>query len=85
MSASEMNEGSDASVSSSASEWGEDDPGMGMTGVHLRVLGGRSVWPLVFHELMASGYRRAFVEERLAGADFIPDRLGPRTRGGDFL
>ena len=52
--------------------------------MHLRVLGGRSVWPLVFHELMASGDRRAFVEERLAGADFVPDRLGLRTGGAIF-
>ena len=84
MSTSEQPEDSDASVSSSASEWGEDDPGMGMTGVHLRVLRGRSVWPLAFHELMAAGDRRAFVEERLAGVDFVPDRLGPRTGGAIF-
>jgi hypothetical protein len=34
---------------------------MGMTGVHLRVLGGRSVWLLAFHELMAADNCREFV------------------------
>lgn len=75
MSSAEDDELSDAS-SSAGSEWGQEDPGMGMTGVHLTVLGGRSVWPLAFHELMAAEDRREFVEERLAGADFVPDRLG---------
>jgi hypothetical protein len=58
---------------------------MGMTGVHLRVLGGRSVWPLVFHELMAADDRREFVGQRLARADFTPNPLGPRTAGAGFL
>jgi hypothetical protein len=85
MSSSEMSSGSGASVSSAASEWGEGDPGIGMTGVHLRVLGGRSVWPFAFHELMAAGDRREHVGWRLAGADFTPESLGPRTAGAYFL
>ena len=56
-----------------------------MTGVHLRVLGGRSVWPLAFHELMAAGNRCEHVGRRLAGADFTPESLGPRTAGAYFL
>jgi hypothetical protein len=85
MSSSEMTAGSGVSMSSSASEWGESDPGAGMMGMHLRVLGGRSVWPLVFHELMAADDRREFVGRRLAGADFTPEPLGPRTAGAYFL
>jgi hypothetical protein len=85
MSLSEMTAGSGASVNSSASEWGESDLGMGMTSVHLRVLGGQLVWPLAFHELMAADDRRGFVGQRLAGADFTPDPLGPRTAGAWFL
>ena len=77
MSSSEMSSGSGASVSTAASGWGGGDPGLGMTGVHLRVLGGRSVWPLTFHELM--------VGQRLAGADFTPEPLGPRTAGAYLL
>ena len=61
------------------------DPGMGLTGVHLRVLGGRPVWPLAFHELAAASDRRMHVEQRMAGVDFVPDRLGPRTAGALFL
>ncbi len=57
---------------------------MGMTGVHLRVLGGQSVWPLTFHELMAAGDRRTFMEERLSRANFVPDRLEQRTPGAIF-
>jgi hypothetical protein len=67
------------------SEWGESDPGMGMTGMHLRVLGGWSVWPLAFHELMAADDCREHVGRRLAAADFTPEPLGPRTTGAYFL
>ena len=76
MPSSNMSAGSSASMSLTASE-GEGDPGMGMTGVHLRVLGGRSVWPLTFHELT--------VGQHLAGADFTPEPLGPRRAGVYFL
>ena len=85
MSSREMSAESGMSVSSTASEWGEGDPGMGMTGVHLRVLGGRSVWPLAFHELMAAGDRREHVGQRLAAADFEPEQLEPRTAGAYFV
>jgi len=76
MPSSNMSAVSSASMSLTASE-GEGDLGMGMTGVHLRVLGGRSVWPLTFHELM--------VGQHLAGADFTPEPLGPRRAGVYFL
>ena len=84
MPSSNMSAGSSASMSLTASE-GEGDPGMGMTGVHLRVLGGRSVWPLTFHELMAADDRHEYVGQRLAGADFMPEPLGPRRAGVYFL
>ncbi len=58
---------------------------MGMTGVHLRVLGGRSVWPLAFHELMAAEDRREHVGQRLAVGDFMPEPLEPRSAGAYFL
>jgi hypothetical protein len=80
-----MSAGSGTSVSSTTSEWGEGDLGMGMTGVHLRVLGGRSVWPLAFHELMAADNQREHVGRCLAGADFTPEPLGPRTAGAYFM
>jgi hypothetical protein len=85
MLSSEMSANSGSSMSSNASEWGEGDPGMGMTGVHLRVLGGRSVWPLTFHELMAADDWREHVGQRLAVADFMPEPLEPRTAGAYFL
>jgi hypothetical protein len=85
MSSSEMSADSGASVSSTASEWGEGDPGMGMMGVHLRVLGGRSVWTLAFHKLMAADDRREHVGWRLAVADFMPEPLEPLTAGAYFL
>jgi hypothetical protein len=58
---------------------------MGMMGVHLRVLGGRLVWPLAFHELMAADDRHEHVGRRLAEADFTPEPLGPRMAGAYFL
>jgi hypothetical protein len=85
MSPSDMSAESGTSVSSNASEWGEGDPGMGMMGVHLRVLGGRSVWPLAFHELMAAEDRHKHVGQRLAAADFVLEPLEPRSTGANFL
>ena len=76
---------SDDSLSTTASGWGLGDPRMGLTGVYLRVLGGRPVWPLAFHKLAATSNRRVHVEQRMAGVDFVPDRLGPRTAGAVFL
>ena len=43
------------------------------------------MWPLAFHELMAAGDRREHVGRRLAGADFTPESLGPRTAGAYFF
>ena len=53
--------------------------------MHLRVLGGWSVWPLAFHKLMVAGDRREFVGRQLAKADFTPKPLGPRMVGAYFL
>ena len=80
-----MTAGTGASISSTGSEWGDGNPGMGMTGVHLRVLGGWTVWLLAFHELMVADARRECVGRRLAGADFMPEPLGPRMAGAYFL
>ncbi len=44
------------------------------TGVHLRVLGGRPVWPLAFHLFMMAGDRREFVAQRMECVDFVPAR-----------
>ncbi len=85
MSEEEMSAASSGSVITNESGWGLGDPGMGMTGVHLRVLGGRPVWPLAFHELAAAGDPRAHVEQRMAGVDFKPGWLGPGTAGAVFL
>ncbi len=43
------------------------------------------MWPLAFHELAAASDRRVHVEQRMAGVDFVPDRLGPRSAGALFL
>ena len=85
MSVTKMSAGSDDSLSTTASGWGLGDPGMGLTGVRLRVLGGRPVRPLAFHELAATSNRRVHVEQRMAGVDFVPEPLGPRTAGAYFL
>ena len=82
---SKMSTGSGASVSLSASEWGNGDPRMGMTSVHVRVLGGQSVWLLAFHKLMVASDWPAFVENWLAGADFVPNCLELWTPGVLFI
>ena len=48
---------------SSGSAWGLDDPGYGMTGVQVQVLGGRWVWPHAFYELAVASDRRGFVAQ----------------------
>jgi hypothetical protein len=85
MLSSEMTAGSGASVSLSMSGWGDGDPGMGMKGMHLRVLGGWLVWPLAFHELAVAGDCRDFVEQWMAEGDFTPNPFGPRMAGALFL
>ena len=74
-----MSAASGGSVSTNESGWGLGDPGTGMTGVHLRVLGGRPVWPLAFHLFMTAGDRREFVEQRMEAVDFVPARYAPRS------
>ena len=85
MSEDEMSATSNGSVSTSESGWGRGDPGRGMAGVHLRVLGGRPVWPLAFHELVAASDRRVHVEQRMTGVDFVPGPLRRGSPGEAFL
>ena len=61
-----------ASTRTSASGWGGEDPEVRLTGVHLRVLGGRLVWPLAYHQFVTARDRHAFVEQRLECRDFFP-------------
>jgi hypothetical protein len=70
-------DGSLSSTRTSASRWGVEDDEVKWTGVHLRVLGGRPVWPLAFHLFMTAGDRREFVEQRMESVDFVPARYAP--------
>ena len=79
-----VSEASAVNMRTSASGWGMEDPEVSVTGVHLRVLGGRTVWPLAFQQLAARD-RRAFVEQRLEGRNFLAVPVGLRTVGGRFL
>ena len=62
MSSELLSEASAASTRTSASGWGGEDPKVRLTDVHFRVLGGRLVWPLAFHQLVMARDRHAFVE-----------------------
>ena len=66
-----------ASTRTSASGWGVEDDEVKWTGVHLRVLGGRPVWPLAFHLFMTAGDRRELVEQRMESVDFVPAPYAP--------
>ena len=70
-----------ASTRTSASGWGGEDPEVSLTGVHLRVLGGRPVWPLAFHQFVTARDRAAFVEQRLEFRDFLPVPVRPGSAG----
>jgi hypothetical protein len=70
-----------ASTRTSASGWGGEDPEVRLTGVHLRVLGGRLVWPLAFHQFVTARDRAAFVERRLEFCDFLPVAVRPGSAG----
>ena len=58
---------------------------MRVTAVHLRVLEGHPVWPLVFHQLVAARDWCAFVEQHLEGHDFLPVPFEPRFLGARHL
>jgi hypothetical protein len=60
------------------------DPGLDMTGVHLRVLGGRLVWQVAFYQLMAAENRQAHVVELKTLVDYTPTPLAPRMGGARF-
>ena len=60
-----------------AEEWGADDPKVGVEGVHMMVLGGRSVWLLVLHQLVTASNHRTYLEHCLAQANFIVLLLEP--------
>ena len=56
-----------------------------MTGLTVRMLGRRWVWPHAFFKLAAARDRRSLVRQWMAEADFVPGELGPRTAGYCFL
>ncbi len=78
---------SEASTSTrtSASEWGGEDPEVRLKGVHLRVLGGRPVWPLAFHQFVTARDRSAFVERRMESRDFSPVPVGSGSAGSRLV
>jgi hypothetical protein len=72
MSSGNESEASTASTRTSASGWGVEDDEVGWTGVHLRVLGGRPVWPLAFNLFVMAVDCRAFVARCMECCDFVP-------------
>ena len=54
-------------------------------GVHLRVLCGRTVWTLAFHQFVMARDRRAFVERCLEWHDVSPVPLRPRSLAAPHL
>ena len=80
-----MSDKSEATATTLLSRWGMNDPGSDMTGVHLRVLWGRPVWPVAFYQLMAAENRRAHVVGLKVQADYTPMPLAPRMGGGEVL
>ena len=71
MSSGNESKASTVSTRTSASGWGVEDDKVKWMGVHLRVLGGRPVWPMAFHQFVTAGDRRAFVEQRMECCDFV--------------
>ena len=49
--------------------------------MHLRVLGGRPVWPLEFHQFVTARDRPAFVGQRVEFRDFLPVPVRPGSAG----
>jgi len=64
---------------------GGEDPEVRLTGVHLRVLGGRPVWPLAYHQFVMARDQYAFVEQRLEWRDFMPVPFRPGSIGACLL
>ena len=79
-----MSNGSESTTTTLSRRWGTNDPGLDMTGVHLRVMGGRPVWPVAFYQLMAAENRRAHVVGLKVQVDYTPTPLAPRMGGARF-
>ena len=73
------------SMNLSASAWGADDPLVSVWGVRTTVLGGHPVWPWALHQMSTATNRRAHLERRLAGIDFMALPVEPRSAGARFL
>ena len=73
------------STNSSMSAWDADDPLVSVRGVRTTVLGGWPVWPWALHQLLMASNRRAHLERRLAGIDFMALPVEPRSAGAQFL
>jgi hypothetical protein len=54
-------------------------------GVHVMVLGGWPVWPLVLHWLVMAGDYQAYANCRLNDVDFTPVPMKPGLGGWRFL
>ena len=85
MSTGDESEASAASTRTSASGWGGEDPKVRLPRVHLRVLGGRPVWPLAFHQFVTARDRPAFVEQRVECHDFLPVLVRSGSAGARLL
>ena len=85
MSSGNESEASAASTRTSASGWGVEDPKVRLTGMHLRVLRGRPVWPFAYHQLVMARNWCAFVEQCLEWRDFLPVPLGSGSFGAHLL
>ena len=84
MSSSPTSDNSESTATTSSRRWGENDPGLDVTGVHLKVMGGRPVWPMAIYKLMAAEDRRAFVVGLQVQADYTPMPLAPQMGGARF-
>ena len=58
-------------------DWGANDPGVVVEGVHMMVFGGRPVWPLALYQLMTAHDQMAYLEWCMGQADFVILPLEP--------
>ena len=83
MLSSTMLDESEATTTTSSSRWGTS-PGLDMTGVHLKVLGGHPIWPVAFYQVMAAENWRAHMVELMMMVDYTRMPLAPWMGGARF-
>ena len=66
-------------------DWGANDPGLGMEGVHRTEFSGQPVWPLVLYQLVTASDPQTYLERYMGQVDFVALPLELQSPGAQFI